>query len=375
MVSKSKPLSDADVKRLLSEPSEDNRADTAAKVAASYTPVTLTDSERELAEGIFRLLMKDAAARVRKALSASLSENPDIPQDVAVALANDVEDVALPMVQKSAVLLERDLIQIVKGAESSAVQEAVAGRDDVTELLSEVIADTGSEAAVAVLMANAKAQINEKTFDKVVRKFGDSEKVQAPLSARPDLPLNIAERLVSLVSENLRVHLQSRYNIDVPMSEKVLQESRERAVVSLLNNGTSTQSVIDLVRQIHDNGRLTPSLLIRALCTGDMTFFEAGLAHLVGIPTSNAYRLVRDKGDLGLTRLFQAAKMPDEYLPIAREAIQIADETAETVGDDRRAFRNIMIERVLTQMEDQMDGENLAYLINKLSPDPAGAAR
>ncbi len=360
-------LSKDDVQRLLAEPSEDNRAQTAAKVAASFDAENLSEGERELAEGIFRLLLKDAATRVRQALSLSLSENPNIPHDVAVALANDVEDVALPMVEKSAVLSDADLVEIIQGAKHGAVQEAVAARASVSEQVSDAIAHSGNAAAVARLVSNENAQIGEGTFDLVVRTYGDSDAVQAPLSARQDLPLGIAERLVSLVSDNLRQHLQDQYDIEIPISEQVLEESRERATISLLSSGRSTQSVHDLVGQIHDNGRLTPTLLIRALCTGDLTFFEAGLAQLVGIPTANAFKLVRDKGDLGLKRLFEAANMPHEYLPIARAAIHIADETVGTSGDDRQAFRNVMIERVLTRMEDEVDGENLAYLINKLS--------
>ena len=54
-------LSQSDVARLLSDPTPVNRAETAAKVAGAFNPRRLTDSERALAEEIFRLMVKDAA--------------------------------------------------------------------------------------------------------------------------------------------------------------------------------------------------------------------------------------------------------------------------------------------------------------------------
>ena len=43
-------LSDADVKRLLTNPDGETRADTAAKVASAFETGHLSDSERHLAE-------------------------------------------------------------------------------------------------------------------------------------------------------------------------------------------------------------------------------------------------------------------------------------------------------------------------------------
>lgn len=106
--------------------------------------------------------------------------------------------------------------------------------------------------------------------------------------------------------------------------------------------------------------------MLRALCMGDTTFFEVALAKKVGIPVLNAYALVHDKGDLGLKRLFVAAKMPPQFLAIARAALEVADEMVLTGGDDRERFKQLMIERVLTAVEDEVDTENLDYLIGKL---------
>ncbi len=54
-----------------------------------------------MAEQIFRIMVKDAEVRVREALAINLKENPNVPHDVAVTLAKDVDQVALPVLRFS----------------------------------------------------------------------------------------------------------------------------------------------------------------------------------------------------------------------------------------------------------------------------------
>src|SRR3954454_21847550 len=105
-------LTEADVQRLMASPSSDVRAETAEKLALAFDAGTLTDSERQLAEAIFRVMMKDVEVMVREALARNLKETADLPRDVALSLAKDVESVALPVLQFSTVLSDTDLIEI-----------------------------------------------------------------------------------------------------------------------------------------------------------------------------------------------------------------------------------------------------------------------
>ncbi len=110
-------LTRADVERLLTDPSPRTRARTTAKIAAQFDARMLSPAERRVAEDIFRTLVKDAGILVREALAAHLKSTPDLPHDVALALAKDVDSVALPMLKFSEVLTEEDLIEIVRGQE------------------------------------------------------------------------------------------------------------------------------------------------------------------------------------------------------------------------------------------------------------------
>ena len=358
-------LTGADVARLLQDPSPENRADAAEKVSTQFAAGDLNDNERAIAEDIFRAMVKDAEVRVRRALSESLKDNPEIPHDVASDLARDVSEVAMPILECSEVLSDEDLVEIVK-TKSAEHQIAVAKRPFVSETVSDILVDTKNVDVVATLVGNDGALIAEKTMERVVDEFGDNEKVNAPLARRKELPINIAERLVSLVADHLKEHILTHHEISSDTAMDLVISSRERATVSLLSPNAKTTDVRALVDQLHRNNRLTPSLIVRALCMGDTTFFETALAKKADIPIVNAYILVHDEGDLGLTKLFTKCNIPDSLLPIARAALETAEEMTIYSGDDQEKFRRAMIERILTQVEDTIDADNLDYFIGKI---------
>jgi len=363
-------LSSADVAKLLQDPNTENKAAAISKVASTYSGEGLSDTEREIAESIFRHMVKDAAVRVRHALADSLKDNPDVPHDVAATLARDVDEVAVPMLNFSEVLTDEDLTEIVR-TKGEVAQMAVAGREVVSEGVADALAESDSENVIATLVGNEGAQIKESTFGKVLDKFGDSEVVQTPMANRGKLPIAVSERLVTLVSEQLRDHIMTHHEVSPGMASDLLMESREKATISLLEGGEA-ESVQALVDQLHAHGRLTPTLILRALVMGDTTFFEVAMAKIVNIPVINAYQLVHDKGETGLKRLLEAAKFPVKALPMVRAALDVADEMVQTGGDNRDMFKQLMIERVLTAVEDLVDTENLDYLIGKLEPVDAG---
>lgn len=357
-------LSSADVAKLLQDPNSGNRAVAAEKVATAFSGADLSENERAIAEDIFRVMLNDAAVRVREALSDSLKDNPLVPHDVAATLAKDVESVAMPVIECSSVLNDEDLVEIVK-TRNSDMQKAVAGRATVSSRVADALVDTDDEAVVATLVSNSGATMNEGTYERVLDNFSDVDAVKNPMVLRSDLPVAVSERLVTMVSEQLRDHIMTHHEISPSTATDLLLESREKATVSLVEGGNQ-QTVQELVDQLDANGRLTPTLMLRALCMGDTSFFETALAKRAKIPVANAYKLVHDGGSKGLSRLFEVTEMPSQFLNMARAALDVSAEMVNTSGDDRDVYKKLMIERVLTQIEDEVDTENLDYLIGKL---------
>lgn len=358
-------LSNADVLRLMKEPSAEVRAEVAGKLAKDIDNPTLTAHEIELAREIITLMAKDVEVMVRKALSYSLRHARRLPHDIAVNLASDVEAVALPMLEHSTVLTDADLITIIR-AGSASKQEAIAGRANVSEQLSDVLIAEATEKAVTNLMNNTSAKIAPAAYTKAIDRFGDSDSVKEAMVKRPSLPITVAERLTVLVSDQLRDYLVGHHELPERVASDLVLETRERLIVNMAF-GQDDQDVEKLVLQMFRNRRLTPSVVFRALCMGDLAFFEAALAVMANVPVINARILIHDAGRLGLKTIYEKTGMPMRLLPGVKIALDVIHETKLTGENyDRETYRARVIERVLTQFED-LGKDDLDYLLGKLS--------
>jgi len=357
-------LSQADVSKLLAEPSPHVRAELAGKLAIEIDNTQLTETELKLAQDIVRVMAKDVETTVRQALSQSLRRATRLPHDVAVKLANDIESVALPILEHSKALTDDDLTAIVKSG-ATARQEAIAARAEVSEKVSAVLIDTAGEKAVATLMSNAGAKINEASLNHAVDRFSSSDVVKERMAKRATLPVTVTERLVTMVSESLKDYLVSHHELSPSVAADMVLQSRERAVINL-SGGSSDQELEKLVMQMYRNKRLTPSLVLRALCMGDLAFFETSIAVMANVPLVNTRILIHDGGRLGLKSLYEKTGMPMRFLPAVRVAIDVVHETPMDGGaNDRERYRARVIERVLTQYED-FGQDDLDYLLDKL---------
>ena len=369
----SKNLTEEDVAKLLSDTSGDARAETAAKIAHDFSSGELSDHERKMAQDIFRIMVKDAEVRVREALSLNLKENPDLPHDVAISLAKDVDSVSLPVLQFSEVLSDEDLIEIVR-SQGPAKQVAIAQRGNVSESVSSALVRTENAEVVTSLVANDGAEISTGDLQRVVEDFSDNENIKDALVFRPKLPVTVAERLLTTVSEKMKEELAKRHEIGDDLATDLILQSRERAVIGLSAEGDETD-LEKLIAQLHENDRLTPSIMLRALCMGDIDFFEFALSEKIGISLVNVRVVIHDSGPLGLKAAFKRAGMPDSYFPAARAAIDVASEVEYDGGEnDRERYSRRMIERILTQYGDlgvEFESEDLEYLLKKMGDLPA----
>lgn len=357
-------LTPQSVARLLAEPSQDARADLAESLGAALSGPDLAPAEIALAQDIVRILAKDVADQVRASLAHGLRHARDLPRDVALKLAADIDAVALPLLADSLVLTDEDLVALVRGG-SARKHETIAARPGLGEAVSAALIDHAAEPAVAILMENDTARIAEASMTRALSRFAGSDRVKTAMVHRQSLPIGVAERLVTLVSHELQEHLLKAHALPPAVASDIVLRSREHAVIRL-SAGSSEDELRELVAQMHHSGRLTPSVIFRALCTGDIAFFEAALAVKGDVPILNAQILIHDPSQRGLNALYKKADMPPALLGAFQAAVKIVDEMRFD-GDpkDLERFRAKVISRVLT-LTDTFNPDIADYLIAKL---------
>lgn len=356
-------LSQEDVDRLLHDASAGTRVDMTNKIAGSYNTAGLSPQESMVAEQIFRLLLRDTELSVRVTLAQHLKESTQIPHDIIKTMASDVEEVSLPILQFSQVLTDEDLSELISSTEQVSRYLAISRRRFVSEIVSDKLLSKGNEEVAASLVGNSGAALSEAAYDKIITLHKNNEKVIQSITKRAHLPVAVVDKLINHVSGAIADQLKKKYKSSAPLIEKEIERTREKETLNLIRVATTESETDALIAQLRTSGRLTPSIILSALCQGDFNFFEQALAQLSGIPVANARKLITDRGDLGFRAIYNKSGLPDAMFPAVKLLLKIVHDLSdegEKPGTSR--YANRVVERILQYSEDK-NMENLSYII------------
>ena len=340
-------------------------AETAALLGDVFSQGRLSEAEQRAALEVFKITLRDAEAEVRLALAEHVKDCPFLPQSIARELAEDIEKVAVPVLKFSIVLNDEDLIQII-GSGNTAKQEAIAQRDTLTEPVSGALIDTGNRAVVDHVLSNSGAEISVGSFQTVINTFAEEPGVQALLVDRPNLPAPAKERLVTLVSGDLRKRLIHKHAFPEALVEKLIAQGRERALVAALSTAGSADEVEAAAMRLYLTGKLTPMLLLRTLCIGRLDVFVICIATLGRVSEAEARSALAKPDSQEHRDLFETARIPLHL----QKAFHIAlDEVLDLERGEATAWQLEHEERLvgrLVQVYDRLNPDSLESTLSQL---------
>ncbi|MEI9890898.1 MAG: DUF2336 domain-containing protein [Caulobacteraceae bacterium] len=350
---------------LVKGPTADERALAAHKLCRAMDRDNLSRQELTQAHEILRLMAKDATELVRRALAITLKASPVLPRDVALKLARDVDSIATPVLNFSPAFSEEDLIDIARTG-GAARQEAIAKRHNLPAAVASTLADIGCEEAVRLVCANDNAALGENAMQTAISRYEASQPVLTAIAYRKVLPISVTERLVNLVSEQVRRHLIENHAVSPAVAQQIAAAAGERAVIDLVDQAGRAGDMGAFVAHLNRNGRLTASLLLRALAQGQMSLFEWGISELAGVPHHRTWLMIHDAGPLGLKAIYERAGLPARLFPAFRSGVDTYHAmNADGAGRDKEGFQERMLQRFLTQPQ-QAPKEDVDYLLEKM---------
>ena len=357
-----KTLKLTDVRNIVRHPDEAVRAIAAQRVCRDIRSKILSDAERTFAHKLLKHIAEDSAEMVRRALAVTLKNSPKLPREIAVKLSEDIESIAVPVLTHSPVFTDEDLVEVLK-SKAAAKVIAVAKRVSVSDHVARAIIRFGDSHAVAEVAANDGALISEQTASEMLDIYKNDDLIAQSMIARRDLPPKIVEKMITLVSEDMAVQITKRHSVPVDLAIDLATRSRERATLDFIDQSWVAKDLKALVITIHKEGRLTTSLLIRAICSGQMRFAEHGLAILSGVSVQKAVLMIHDGGPFGLKALCVRAGLNEHMTQIIRAAVMIYRDLEQVGLDYNRAnFQELMIERVLTLPFDLPEVDQMWFL-------------
>ena len=369
-------LTAMDIHQLIKNPASVPMDTLAEKVVVAFVSGGFSPNESVIASDIFRLLLKDAEKSVRATLAEHLYSSADAPHDVIFKLACDETDIAGRVLQYSPVLTDDDLSSIIKSTKNILNLCAIARRERISEYLSDILIDTRQENVLNDLFGNKGAEITTDSLIKAWGTIASSNSLLEVLVKRGNLPMTIAEKMFAVVSDDLKYQLMQEYNLSATIAQKSAVDAREWGLLGLLpvediSHPDYDERVEDLVTQLYESGRLTPSLAVRALCMGFLNLFEAMLARMADVPRANA-RILIMSGDDGFQALYKAAGMPEGFVDAVGVILAISLRLTKYGNERQHDFRKQLIENIYVKSYHRtVDG--MSYLLSIIDGKISGS--
>ncbi len=335
-------LTEEDIQKLLTTPSPENKIALVNKISNRYNTDDFTSLQKDRAEKIFRSLIGDAQIEVRKAIANNLVHSRDIPADVILSLARDIEDVACPIIEFSQVIKEDDLIQIILESQSTSHVNAAASRSDISEKVSSAVIDSNIDEAVSSLLDNNSADISTANYERIIDNFADNEMVIDSLATRSAITEKIVNKMVESISDTMKSRLEDRYQTNIEDIHKIFKRSNESATIRLLGQQTIDENLLTLVDNLDAKGQLIDAIktensflnqlleqlnndgmypIIPTLAVGNLPLLCIIFSKITHLPYVNVVKLLSDKR--GNEAIYMKAQLPKKLFACVSLVIEV----------------------------------------------------
>jgi uncharacterized protein (DUF2336 family) len=297
---------------LANDADEDVRAELARKIGRLMPDLSAdeTDRLRTLTLETLDRLAHDQETRVRAILSDEIKALACIPKKIVLALAHDIEEiVAGPILQYSPLLSDTDLMEIIASAKADQTLKAIAGRQPLSANLADAIVGSLDIPAVAALLLNPKAEIREKTLDRIIAEAEQVRALQQPLVLRADLSPRAIRRVASFVGAELIEQLSERHGLDATTQKALKTELRTRLERASAPAAISEEKASAAVAAALRARTLGEAFVVAAAEAGHKETVALALSELARVPTEIVRKILAAKTARPITALVWRAKL------------------------------------------------------------------
>jgi len=327
--------------------SPEDRQSLASQLADFLASETITDSERQQIVPIVLRLSSDPVADVRRALALRLANVAGLHADVVFSIISDDDEIALPFLRKCISFDPWQMLAVLRVGDA-ARQASVAERPDLSaEARAHIVRKSPLDACLA-LFDNAAIALDDGDYRILYGRFGNAPDMSERLLACPDLPPEIRIAQAKRASNRMHQLMAERGWIAANDAAELVADAEETAVLRVLIEANDAE-LARVVPFMAGKAMLTPSIIVRAACLGEIKVVATALAHLAGIVPAKARELMASRG---FKSLHARSGLPQSCFGILQAACDVArEEREEGIELGREAFGRRLIENLMTRYE------------------------
>jgi len=240
-----------------------------------------------LLNSIFMTLVVEAERDIRHRLAERLADAQWAPSALINIMALDEIEIARPIIARSPVLEDHDLIRLLVQA-TLEHQIEIARRPRLPGAVVEAIISRDEPAVLTALASNDTAEISPDAMSRLVGRSREVVALRSPLARHPKLSSDLAEQLYLLVGRALRDALMSRFQLDPAKMQAAVDDALRAAhrgdndadLGPVEQDEDREEMERSLIEKLDSAGQLRPGYLLRVLREGRLQLFVMALARL-----------------------------------------------------------------------------------------------
>jgi uncharacterized protein (DUF2336 family) len=325
----------------------------AGLIADAETPAL----ERDQVIPILLKLAVDEEPSVREVVAEELCTVPDLHADLIFSIVADEDCIALPFLKSCAGLSGWHMLAILRVGDD-ARQGVVARRADLTKEAKNHIVKAGSVSAVMGLLDNPAYTLTAAELQAIYMRLPQASNVVEKLLSLPQLPVDVRILQAKRTAVRMRQLMAEKGWLAANDAADLVTDAEEVAVLKVLNEAQAAERQV-AVQFLASQAMLTPSLILRAACLGDLISVSAALAHLCGQPAQRIEDSLKQRGAVGLRSAVNRSGLPVSCHIIILASADVAAEfrnmgvspSADTFG--RRLLEVLMMQFGAAPLKDQ----------------------
>lgn len=318
-------LTRAERERSMAVTPEVGAARAAARLVVALREVCRDDAEMQLAATALLDLLMQTSVEVRAVLAIEIGGMKDAPAELVERLALDEDPgVAEGVILASPVLDDDALLRIVQ-QKARGHRMAVARRPKLGEKVATALARSGEEGVLVALAANRDATLSQPVLAWLAMEAARFPALAAPLVHRADLPPDIANDLVSWVTE-----VAVEEAVASGVSGRLAIEAGRRASARLrrsrgMRAGAADALAAKAVSAAADAGLLCAGFVLDAFRSGAVAAGAAALSRLAHVPVEHAKACLEEGDPDRLAALCRAARLTYDEFVALRTGLGLAE--------------------------------------------------
>ena len=315
-----------------------------ALIADENTP----ESEREAVLPVLLKLAVDEARRVREVLAEELVTITNVHADLLFCVIAGEDDIALPFLRMTPSLSPWHMLAVLRVGDEPR-QRTVASRPDITEEAAAYVIKTSPVAVVLALMDNGTVKLDPADMSTIYARLGQAGELVDQLLALPNLPLDIRITQAKRAASRMRQLMAEKSWLPANEATDLVADAEETAVLQVLANA-AVDALLKAIVFLASKNILTPGLIIRAACLGEMRVVEASLAHLAGYTPARAASLIYSRG--GVKSMVAKCGLPSTCTGLlVAYADVVVEAREEGLNLSRENFGRRLLEALMTRYE------------------------